>query len=265
VAMLERPHPALVALCLWTVVTGVPADNGSDSKAHTPVPATPFNAITTSTTIHGLERARQRPDGALVVPGRVSGTGAIQADHVIIEGTVSPGNSPGCISFGGNVTFNLTAVLVIEIGGTTPCTGYDQISVANTLTISGATLEAALINGYVPQYGDRFDALNWGTLAGSFGTIDTSAAILPVPLTWDTSELYLSGELVVDVQHFSDGDLAPWNNPDGQINAADVLIATQLALGLRTPGALQFAHGDMNADDTIDLADLLLIQQAALQ
>jgi hypothetical protein len=31
-----------------------------------------------------------------------------------------------------------------------------------------------------------------------------------------------------------------------------------------TAGPLQIAHGDMNADDVIDLADLLLIQQAAL-
>jgi len=58
-----------------------------------------------------------------------------------------------------------------------------------------------------------------------------------------------------------DGDLAPWNAPDGQINTADVMIAMQLAAGLRTPGDLQYAHGDMNLDDTIDLADVLLIQQ----
>jgi hypothetical protein len=62
----------------------------------------------------------------------------------------------------------------------------------------------------------------------------------------------------------ADGDLAPWDNPDGLINAADVLIATQLVLGLRTPGTLQYAHGDMNADSVIDVADLILIIQAAL-
>jgi hypothetical protein len=62
----------------------------------------------------------------------------------------------------------------------------------------------------------------------------------------------------------ADGDLAPWNNPDGLINAADVLIATQLVLGQRTPGNLQYAHGDMNADNVIDVADLILIIQAAL-
>ena len=62
----------------------------------------------------------------------------------------------------------------------------------------------------------------------------------------------------------ADGDLAPWNHPDGLINAADVLIATQLVLGQRTPGDLQYAHGDINSDSVIDVADLILIIQAAL-
>lgn len=62
-----------------------------------------------------------------------------------------------------------------------------------------------------------------------------------------------------------DGDLAPWDNPDGQLNGADVLIVTQLVLGQRTAGVLQYAHGDMNFDGIINLADLLLIQQLVLQ
>ena len=74
--------------------------------------------------------------------------------------------------------------------------------------------------------------------------------------------------LVGDVNftvNVGDGDLAPWNNPDGQLNVADVLIATQLVLGQRTAGTLQYVHGDMNVDGIIDLADLLLIQQSVLQ
>jgi len=61
-----------------------------------------------------------------------------------------------------------------------------------------------------------------------------------------------------------DGDLAPWNNPDGQLNAADVLIATQLVLGQRTAGTLQYVHGDINFDGTVNLGDLLLIQRLML-
>jgi hypothetical protein len=189
----------------------------------------------------------------------------VNAEHIIIEGELSPGHSPGCIYFGGNVTLSASATLLTEIGGTTACNDYDQISVAGTLTINGATLEVVLINNFEPAFGNHFDILDRGSLAGSFGNIDTSAAPLSYPLDWDTSLLYLTGELVVDVQHFADGDLAPWYSPDGQVNAADVLIAVQLALKQRIPGPLQFAHGDMNTDGVIDLADLLLIQQAVLQ
>jgi hypothetical protein len=188
----------------------------------------------------------------------------VQADHVIIEGELSPGDSPGCITFGGDVTFNFTSVLKTELGGTTPCTEYDRVTVANTLTLNSPTLHVILINSFPPQYGDRFDILDWGMLVGTFGSIDTGAAVLSYPLVWDTSQLYLTGELVVDVQRIADGDLAPWNAPDGNINAADVLLAIQLALGQRTPGALQYAHGDMDSDGNIDIVDLLMIQQLVL-
>jgi hypothetical protein len=212
--------------------------------------------------IHGLERSGMRPDNTLVVRGKVSGNGTVRVEHLVIEGVLAPGDSPGCIEFGGDVTFSFTAVLMIEIGGATPCTEHDRIDVYNQLIINNARLEVILINDFVPAYGDSFDIIDWGSITGSFDTIDAS---LPAPLVWDTTQLYVTGELVVDVVHYANGDLAPWDNPDGLINAADVLIAVQLVLGLRTPGALQYAHGDMNIDSVFDLADLLLIQQAALQ
>jgi hypothetical protein len=259
-AMTRRTHTVVAMLCLLSVATCVPADDGRAGQ-RTAV----SSGVTYSHTIHGMERARLHDDGALVVADRVSGTGNINADHVVIEGELSPGHSPGCVDFGGDVTFSASATLLIEIGGNVPCMDYDRISVAYTLTINGATLEVILINGFDPQFGDRFDIMDWGSIIGTFATIDTSVASLNYPLAWDTSQLYLTGEVIVGVQHIADGDLAPWGNPDGQINAADVLIATQLVLGQRTPGALQYAHGDMNLDDVLDLADLLLIQKSVLQ
>ena len=62
----------------------------------------------------------------------------------------------------------------------------------------------------------------------------------------------------------ANGDLAPWGAPDNKINAGDLLIAKQLVLGRRSPGQLQFVHGDMNVDGVIDLTDLLLIQKTLL-
>jgi hypothetical protein len=221
--------------------------------------------VTVSGNVRGMAQTTQRADGAVVVHGKLSGKGRVEAEHVIIEGELSPGNSPGCIDFGGNVTFNSTAVLLIEMDGPDVCTNYDRISVAGKLTINNATLELNLLNGYVPEFRQRFDVLDWGSISGSFATIDTSAATLPYPQQWDLSQLYISGEVIVGVTNIADGDLAPFDNPDGVINAADILIAQQLALGQREAGALQYAHGDMNGDDVIDVVDLLKIQQLVFQ
>ena len=204
--------------------------------------------------------------GALIAKGHVSGQGHIYADHVVFEGTVSPGNSPGCITMGGNATFSITATMVMEIGGQTPCSEHDQMDVANILTVNGATLQLVLINGFQPLPGQRFDLLEWGAFAGGFGNIDTGAATLPAHLAWDVSQLEVSGEVVVDL--LADGDL----NDDGLVNVVDVLLAQQALLGKITLSQTQFIRGDVAPkingqpapDGNFTLGDVLLIQQKAL-
>ena len=186
-------------------------------------------------------------------------TGAVLLVLFMLSVTAGAQAAPGCINFSGDHAFIPAGTLFSEIAGFTPCTGHDQFNVSGELNINSATLEIVLLNSFEPAFGDRFVILSWGSLIGTFGVIGSSAAVLPAPLVWDTSQLYLTGELVVGIQHFKDGDLAPWDNPDGMINAADVMIATQLVLGQRTPGTLQYAHGDMNSDGVINTADLLLI------
>ena len=48
---------------------------------------------------------------------------------------------------------------------------------------------------------------------------------------------------------------------DGQLNAGDFLVATRIALGLKTPTTEELAHGDMNGDGEITLPDIILILQ----
>jgi len=66
----------------------------------------------------------------------------------------------------------------------------------------------------------------------------------------------------------ADGDLAPLGAPDGQINAADLLIAQRIALGELAATSLELAHGDVypvaSPDGVIDSSDLLLIMQLVL-
>jgi hypothetical protein len=65
--------------------------------------------------------------------------------------------------------------------------------------------------------------------------------------------------------NLADGDLAPLGNPDGIINAADLLIAQRITLQLITANPLQLAHGDLHPvgspDGIINTPDLLLLLQ----
>jgi YVTN family beta-propeller protein len=66
----------------------------------------------------------------------------------------------------------------------------------------------------------------------------------------------------------ADGDI----NNDGSVNAADLLLATQIALGLKTPTAAEMLHGDVAPltagvpapDGVINAGDLLVIQRKVL-
>lgn len=63
--------------------------------------------------------------------------------------------------------------------------------------------------------------------------------------------------------NFADGDIAPLGSPDGQINAADYLIAQRIALGELTVTSLELAHGDLyppgSPDGVINTSDLILL------
>jgi hypothetical protein len=61
-----------------------------------------------------------------------------------------------------------------------------------------------------------------------------------------------------------DGDLAPYGNPDGAINAGDILIAQRITLGQIVPRPLDIAHGDMNGDGVINLSDVIVIMKDVL-
>lgn len=67
------------------------------------------------------------------------------------------------------------------------------------------------------------------------------------------------------LQFEPNGDIAPLGNPDGIVNAADVVVATRIIQGLIIPTALELERGDVYPpgapDGVIDISDLILIQQ----
>jgi T5SS/PEP-CTERM-associated repeat protein len=123
-------------------------------------------------------------------------------------GTLAPGNSPGTTTVFGNYTQSV-GKLEIEIGAAE----YDSL-VVNGDASFGGVLEVLLTGGYSPEVGATFNILDWtGTRSGEFSL---SLPALTGSLAWNTSDLYITGELsVVRLGYFGDVNL------DGAVDTAD--------------------------------------------
>jgi hypothetical protein len=99
--------------------------------------------------------------------GALTGAGAITGNVSNSGGQVAPGASPGIISISGSYTQGPAGALNIEIGGYSPGTQFDRLDVGGPATLNG-TLNAALINGFVPNNGDTFRVMNYASRTGSF-------------------------------------------------------------------------------------------------
>ena len=60
--------------------------------------------------------------------------------------------------------------------------------------------------------------------------------------------------------NIADGDCAPYDAPNNQLDGGDLVVAMRLALGLETARALELAHCDLGTPDgVINVADVLLL------
>ena len=129
----------------------------------------------------------------------VLGGNVVIGQDVFVQGTLSPGNSPGIITIDGDLVFDsededaiddsyippagpdaedTVSTLVIEIGGATPGpggpgdedNGYDQVIVTGDVALGG-NLDIVLINDFEPSLGATFDFLTFDTVSGSFSQI----------------------------------------------------------------------------------------------
>jgi hypothetical protein len=85
-------------------------------------------------------------------------------------GAIRPGLSTGRLSVTGTLTQTETALLSIEIGGHAPGTEFDQLHVSDE-AILGGTLDLRLVDGFVPEIGDRFTILTCGHRSGMFARV----------------------------------------------------------------------------------------------
>lgn len=136
-------------------------------------------------------------------------------------GTFAPALGAGVATVGSmNLDLNKasepSATLAIELGGTTPGSGYDQVHVTGQLSLAGS-LAVSLLPGFTPSDGQSFDILDWGSRTGTFESLSLPA--LSGGLSWDTSNLYAAGVLAIQ-SPATGGDY----NHDGVVNALDYLV-----------------------------------------
>jgi T5SS/PEP-CTERM-associated repeat protein len=183
---------------------------------------------------------RTATNGFTVFFGSVSGSGTFTGTGTVnFEGDLSPGSSPGNVSFAGDVVLGAATALQIEIGGLTPGTQHDKLTVAGDLALDGA-LTVSLFNNFVPGAGQSFNILDWGTLTGTFDAIDLPTL---TGLTWNTSQLYATGVLSVAAA----GIPGDYNN-NGTVDAGDYIL-------WRKGGPLQNEvdnPGTVNAQDYVE-------------
>lgn len=110
--------------------------------------------------------------GALTVRNgnTLKGSGTTGSVTVQTGGHLAPGQSPGCLSTG---TVTISGYFDVEVGGLDACTGYDQLIVGGSVTLSGGILNLSMYNGFQAPVGtvytiinnDGADAVN-GTFSG---------------------------------------------------------------------------------------------------
>ena len=100
----------------------------------------------------------------------VAAGATISGDSLVLgnlnsSGAVSPGNSAGTLTVGGNVVLDSTASLTIEIGGLTSG-AFDLLDIGGSATLAGS-LDLSIIDSFSPTLGDTFQILNATSLGGS--------------------------------------------------------------------------------------------------
>ena len=138
------------------------------------------------------------------VNGILMGNGSVEKFiNVGAGGVLAPGHSPGCITTGG---LTLNGTYQVELGGTTPCTGYDQVTVNGLVDVTNGILNVSLYNNFKPTAGESFIVINndgadaiVGTLAGlpEGASITVSGVVYKISYKGgDGNDLALSVQLV---------------------------------------------------------------------
>jgi fibronectin-binding autotransporter adhesin len=209
--------------------------------------------VNSGTLIVGSGATLTVPAGnALTNIGSIQGSGTIAA-AVQSSGTISPGASPGTLSFNGDLTLQNGAQAVFELAGTQPGTQYDHVAVSGNLALNGG-LQVSFASGFQSQVQrtDTFDLFTaTGTVSGAldvasgsrvFTTDGIGSFLLSYPAEADSKSVALSDFL-------ARGDF----NGDKAATAADISFMLQALSDLsRFQSTNSLADGELTAVGDLD-------------
>lgn len=95
--------------------------------------------------------------------GVLKGSGVLYGGiYVQGGGRLAPGQSPGCLTSNNDVSMEANSHFDVDLGGTTPCTGYDQLIVNGQVSFydEGPNLNIWLYDGFTPVAGQTFMIIN---------------------------------------------------------------------------------------------------------
>ena len=194
------------------------------------------------------------------------GTGEIAAANFTnAGGTLSPGYSPGIMTFNANEDFN-NNILSIEVNGKeTAGTDFDRVNVSGTATLGG-TLSLSV--NYTPTVGDQIVIVSATQVTGTF------ASVTGLPTGWHVVYYPSTVMLTYGVAQTTwTGDInSDWNNagnwssgiPDitSDVTIPDVTTDPVLGSGTAVSKSLTIAAGGLlTIENTADL----LIQNSSSQ
>jgi hypothetical protein len=188
--------------------------------------------------------------------GTLSGSGTITGS-VSNNATLSPGASPGLLTITGAYTEGAGAHMQIKLGGTTPGTGHDQISIGGPARLAG-TLDVSYWNGYTPAAGNVFTTLVCSARSGVFSAIQSPTNNLgtiytPKAVLLETGNASPTARLVVNpVQTACRSFLVQGSatDADGTVTNISLLLDTNVLVSVSGASAQVIVSHDFPEDLT---------------
>jgi T5SS/PEP-CTERM-associated repeat protein len=182
--------------------------------------------------------------------GELAGAGISGPGDVFIEADITPGFSPGTMAFGGSLSFGPLATLEIEIAGATPGAEFDQVTIANVVSLDG-TLNATTINGFVATLpGQSFTIVTAGALTGAFDAVTGQPSPALPGIFWEVT--YTPTSVILNTSALP-GDI----DLNGLVDRTDAARFSQF-FGRETSSI--WTTGDFNGDGKTTLDDWGLLQ-----